>query len=73
MSRSRLRIPEALRSIADLAAELGWTVTRRRGSGHLAWRSPDGAVVFTPSTPSDYRSSKNSRAQLRRAGLRETS
>jgi predicted RNA binding protein YcfA (HicA-like mRNA interferase family) len=71
VSRNRLRIPDALRSMADLAAKLGWTVTHTR-SGHLRWRSPDGVTVFTPSTPSDHRSSKNSRAQLRRAGLKET-
>jgi hypothetical protein len=70
MSRSRLRIPDALRTMARAAERAGWSIARR-GNGHLAWTSPDGATVFTPSTPSDYRSTLNSRAQLRRAGLKE--
>ena len=69
--RSRLRVPEAFRSMQDLARKLGWTVTLRQGSGHLEWRSPDGEVIITPSTPSDHRSYRNSRARLRRAGLRD--
>ena len=70
MGRSRLRIPGALRSLARTARDHGWTISLR-GSGHLAWRSPDGEVIITPSTPSDHRSAKNSRARLRRAGLRD--
>jgi hypothetical protein len=69
VSASRLKIPDGLRAMADLARRLEWTITRC-GSGHLAWRSPDGTVVFTASTPSDLRGVRNARAKLRRAGLR---
>ena len=72
MSRPRVNIPDALRSLARTARASGWLITRRK-SGHLAWRSPDGEVIITPSTPSDHRSSKNARARLRRAGLKEES
>jgi hypothetical protein len=67
---SRLRIPEALKSAARKARQSGWVISLR-GSGHLEWRSPDGEIVITPSTPSDSRSAKNARARLRRAGLKE--
>ncbi len=70
MGRSRLRIPGALRSLARAAHRAGWSITLT-GTGHLRWESPDGTVVITPSTPSDHRSSRNSRARLRRAGLKE--
>jgi hypothetical protein len=70
MSRSRLRIPESLRDMARTARSRNWTISLR-GSGHLKWRSPDGEIVITPSTPSDSRSAKNARARLRRAGLKE--
>jgi hypothetical protein len=67
---NRLRIPDALRSMARSARDHGWAISLR-GSGHLAWRSPDGETVITPSTPSDRRSTLNARARLRRAGLKE--
>ena len=47
----------------------GWSVTKTGGS-HLKWVPPSGkGFVFSPSTPSDSRSNKNTIAQLRRAGL----
>jgi hypothetical protein len=63
-----LKLPECYRELARAARAAGWDITRRR-SGHLAWRSPSGAVVFTPATPSDWRAARNSVADLRRAGL----
>jgi hypothetical protein len=73
VSASRIRVPEPLRATARLARRLGWRLSRS-GTGHLRWESPDGAVVFTTSTPGDRRSTLNDRAELRRAGLRtETS
>jgi len=62
------KLPECYRELARAARAAGWTITRRRG-GHLAWRSPSGAVVFTPASPSDRRSVRNNAAELRRAGL----
>ena len=63
-----LKLPECYRQLARTARAAGWEITRRRG-GHLAWRSPSGAVVFTPGSPSDWRGIRNDIAELRRAGL----
>ena len=38
-------------------------LSRRR---HLAFRLPDGSLVFCPQTPSDWRGGRNLRALLRR-------
>jgi len=54
-----------LRRTAELA---GWRVEDRK-AGHLKWISPDGAVVFSSSTPSCRRGMLNHLAALRRAGL----
>jgi predicted RNA binding protein YcfA (HicA-like mRNA interferase family) len=51
-----------------LAQSQGWRVAVTAGN-HLAWRSPAGQTVYTPSTPSDQRGLLNARARLRRAGL----
>lgn len=51
------------------AHKQGWRV-RRTGSGHYCWITPAGKSIFTPSTPGRGRSMNNTRAQLRRAGLR---
>ena len=58
-----------IRALAKLAEAQGWTVTRTR-NGHLKWVSPQGSVVISPSTPSDWRSMKNHLAHLRRAGFK---
>ena len=71
MSRSRLRVPAPLRAQARRARAAGWQITRTR-SGHYRWQHPDGTVVITGSTPNGgKRSIRNSRAQLRKAGLNE--
>jgi len=64
-----VKIPESYRSVARKAKRQGWTITGTRGR-HLAWTSPAGAVVYTPSSPSDSRGYRNTVALLRRAGLR---
>jgi hypothetical protein len=71
MSRSRFRVPASLCTAARKARKSGWVLTRT-GSGHIRWRGPDGAIVITSSTPGGgNRSIRNSRAQLKRAGLNE--
>ena len=51
---------------AALAA--GWHEVK--GRKHIVLRSPDGvSQVVLPRTPSDHRSLRNSRADLRRHGL----
>lgn len=47
----------------------GWHVDLSRGGNHIKVFSPDGKMVVLPSTPSDWRSVRNSIADLRRAGL----
>jgi predicted RNA binding protein YcfA (HicA-like mRNA interferase family) len=59
------------KEVSDLvrrARERGWVVEKTRG-GHLRWRSPEGKVVFSGSTPSDVRAVRNIRSLLRRMGL----
>ncbi len=58
-----------LQSLIRTAQRQGWSVQLRRG-GDLAWKSPSGdGVVFSASSPSDWRANSNLRACLRRAGL----
>lgn len=54
--------------LVRLAERQGWTV-EYTGGGHWRFKSPNGPVVFTPSTPGGSRSWQNSIAKLRRAGL----
>ena len=67
-----MKIPEQLRHLARLARAQGWVVSHTAGS-HLAWRSPEGPVVITSSSPGDRtkHSRGRIRSQLRRAGLRD--
>jgi hypothetical protein len=50
------------------AHERGWTVEMTSG-GHLKWLGPDGQLVRSGKTLSDYRAVRNIRARLKRAGL----
>lgn len=63
------QVPRAFKAAFREARREGWDVVFTK-SGHLCWRRPGGGVVFTPSSPSDYRGEKNAIAKLRRAGLR---
>lgn len=54
--------------LVEAAIEAGWTL-ERTGGNHLKLQSPDGKVVFLPSSPSDWRGAKNMRSLLRRYGL----
>jgi hypothetical protein len=56
-----------LRQLMRSAVRQGWKV-QRTGGGHLAWCSPAGAVVFSASTPSDWRALQNHKAHLRKHG-----
>jgi len=58
-----------LQQLIHVARKAGWSVQQRPG-GHLCWRPPGrGAIVFSASSPSDWRAQANLRACLRRAGL----
>ncbi|MFT8522717.1 hypothetical protein [Gluconobacter oxydans] len=54
-----------MRQLRRQAAALGWTASRTNG-GHLRWPHEMGGLVFRPSTPSDVRSIRNTRAQIKR-------
>lgn len=56
------------RDVKDLIAEfvpLGWEPSRTN-KGHIKMVHPGGAMHYLPSTPSDWRGIRNSRAELRR-------
>jgi predicted RNA binding protein YcfA (HicA-like mRNA interferase family) len=57
------------KAMVKVARSQGWDV-KITGGGHLKFVSPEGKMVFAPSTPSCRRGRLNSRAQLRRAGLK---
>lgn len=57
---------ERLRALIEFARGEGWHVKRMRG-GHLMFTKPGCAVIYTSSTASDHRASRNTRAQLRHA------
>lgn len=61
-------LPAQLRPLHDLATAQGWTVTVRR-NGHLRWRHPSGAQVFTSATTSDWRAVHKIKRDLRNNGL----
>jgi predicted RNA binding protein YcfA (HicA-like mRNA interferase family) len=63
-----MSLRKEMQQIVKVARAQGWEVTPTR-NGHLRFRSPDGAMIFGPSTPSEYRGVKNKIADLRRAGL----
>lgn len=54
--------------LIEAALAAGWTL-ERTGGGHLRLRSPEGASVVFPSSPSDWRGARNLRSTLRRYGL----
>ncbi|MBX6020411.1 type II toxin-antitoxin system HicA family toxin [Pseudomonas aeruginosa] len=57
---------ERLRALIEFALGEGWRVKRTRG-GHLMFTKPGYSTIYTSSTASDHRASRNARAQLRRA------
>lgn len=54
-----------------IARDQGWVVEQTKG-GHVLFMPADKKFgpIFTSSTPSDWRSEKNLRSRLRRAGLK---
>lgn len=65
----RLSVDKNMRDLFDACLAAGWSAVRK--SRHVAVYSPDVSVpmVVFPGSSSDYRSVKNKRAELRRAGL----
>jgi hypothetical protein len=60
------KIPPDMRKLARQARRQGWTVTMTNKC-HWRWEAPDGRVVITSSSPSDYRAAKKVKCQLRLA------
>lgn len=57
-----------LKKLRDDLKKDGW-LYRRTGKGHHQMKSPDGRhIVVIPDTPSDPRTVKNVRQDLKRAG-----
>lgn len=63
-----MKIPKEYRPLAARAIAQDWTIEPTKG-GHLKWTNPQGRPVFTPSTPSDWRSLKNVIRKLKHKGL----
>jgi len=54
-----------LKPLIELAQAEGWHVERTR-SGHLQLSKPGWPPIYTGSTTSDHRATRNARARLRR-------
>lgn len=65
---SGVKIPEPFRGLAGQAKDAGWTIEVTDNT-HLRWRSPDGKIVISGSSPSDVRAPAALASELRRAGL----
>lgn len=60
-----MKVADVYRQLRVIAVAQRWTVTVT-GTNHLKWQPPHGRPVFT----GDRREYKNTRAKLRRAGLK---
>ena len=61
-------IAEPWRELASEAITAGWKL-KRTGGGHIAWIAPNGGKCFGPSTPSDWRSVRNHRSDMKKYGF----
>lgn len=68
-----MRMPTVMRNdgkfreLLDSLIQQGWTIERSKNR-HYKFISPEGKIVFSSGSPSDWRVFYNLRAQLRRAG-----
>lgn len=62
-------LPKEAKALIELAKNQGWEYSKT-SSGHHRLVSPQGRIVMNSGTPSDYRSVKNFRAELKRWGLK---
>lgn len=58
-------LPKDWQKLAAEAIADGW-VLRRTNGGHICWKAPNGGMVFSPSTPSDWRGIRNHRSDMDR-------
>lgn len=61
-------IPKEQRPLYKAAKKQGWDVVGTK-KNHNRWISPQGKSLFHSQTPSDWRSTKNFTANLRKNGL----
>jgi predicted RNA binding protein YcfA (HicA-like mRNA interferase family) len=66
MPRSNRKVTTLAELFKRLESE-GWEIERRK-AGHVRLTSPKGGVVFTSSSPSDFRALRNVERDLKRAG-----
>lgn len=64
MTRSRLS-NKLIRELSTYARKHGWRSEMTR-NGHVKFVKPGRQPVFLPGTPSDYRTAKNFKAELKR-------
>jgi predicted RNA binding protein YcfA (HicA-like mRNA interferase family) len=70
MAKKYGTVPAIAEILQELVEVHGWRVVRTKSS-HWQCYSPDGkTIVWHSSTPSDYRATKNFKAELRRAGVK---
>jgi hypothetical protein len=62
-------VSKELRQLQKLAKAQGWVIEHTR-NGHLAWTSPAGVTVYSPTTPGDRRSWLNVRTKLVEHGFK---
>jgi hypothetical protein len=60
------RMKKDVKQLVQLYIQWGWKIDKTNG-GHLRFRGPKGELVYSASTPSDWRALANLRAQLKRA------
>lgn len=61
-------LPRDLRKIARAAREQGWRVELTAKS-HVKFVPPQGELIYSAGTPSDWRGRRNLVSRLRRSGL----
>ena len=78
MKLSRLHTQDTILESSDIrklkkkAKKQGWKIETSKRKGHIKWIPPGKKkIVVSPGTPSDHRSMKNLRADLKRSGFVE--
>lgn len=64
-----MKVHKDFRPLVEAAVKQGWTLETANGRNTHPRLVKDGAVVWMPGTPSDWRSGYKVRAKLRRAGV----
>ncbi len=67
MSTLKAATPE-IKKLLRRAKAAGWSATIS-GGGHIRLQHPEGGLIFGPMTPSDHRSYKNFRSELKKRGI----